>query len=259
MTGKFAYTRRMRRLSASLIGLLGLALAAPAMAQGVETVESLGPDNGDWELEYEGQIGDANGSDDARQHSGQSFYGVTDWLALGGETQLSYRSGPLVEDRLYFDYDSAVAIVRFSDAAEDPLGVGVWLQASLDSDGELARLEARLIAEKKLPQWWGQANLMLRRVNEEKQEGGYVAYSARLRRAVGPATWVGIEASGQAIELGGFGQDPLDKGHFAGPNLMHEFTLGGDDKLELGVSYLHRLDEHRGLRNLFQITAALQL
>ena len=259
MTGGLAHTPRVRRSGASVVALLGILSAAPAMAESAETVESLGPDNGDWELEYVGQVGDANGSDDARQHSGQSFYGATDWLALGGETQLSYRSGPLVQDRLYFDYDSAIAIFRFSDAAEDALGLGVWVQASLDSDGELARIETRLIAEKKSPQWWGQANLMLRRVNEEEQEGGYVAYGARLRHAIGPSTWAGVEVSGQAFELGGFGQEPLDEGHFIGPNLMHEFTLGGDNRLQVGVSYLRRVDEHRGLRNLLQFTAALQL
>jgi hypothetical protein len=258
MTNKFAHTRRTR-FGVSLVGFLVILSAFPATAQDAETVESLGPGNGDWELEYEGQIGDAAGSDDARQHSGQSFYGVTDWLALGGETQLSYRSGPSVQDRLYFDYDSAIAIFRLSDAAKDSLGLGIWVQAGLDSDGELARVETRLIAEKTSPQWWAQANLMLRRVNEGEQEGGYVAYSARLRRAIGPATWAGVEASGQAVELGGFDQQPLEKGHFIGPNLMHEFTLGGDNTLQLGVSYLRRLDEHRGLRNLFQITAALQL
>ncbi|HEX8466761.1 MAG TPA: hypothetical protein VF620_03025 [Allosphingosinicella sp.] len=240
--------------------MLALLAAAPAAAQEAESVEGLGPENGDWELEYAGQFGEANGTEDKRQHSGQSFYGVTDRLALGGETQLSYRSGPLVrEDRLYFDYDSAIAIFRFSDPEDDPVGLGLWIQAGLDlSDGELARLEARLIAEKKTDRWWGQGNLMLRRVNEGEQEGGYVAYAARVTHSVAPATWVGIEASGQALELGGFRRDPLDRGHFIGPNLTHEVALGGDDRLQLGVTYLHRLDPHRGLRNLLQLSGALR-
>ena len=249
----------LRRLSPCATAVL-LLTGLPAAAQEAETVEGLGPDRCDWEMEYVGQFGKANGTRDKRQHSGQSFYGVTDRLALGGETQLSYRSGPLVrKDRLYFDYDSAIAIFRFNDAEEDPIGLGLWVQAGLDlSDGELARLEARLIAEKKTPQWWAQGNLMLRRVNERAQEGALIAYAARGRRAVGTATWVGIEASGQAVELGGFLREPLDKGHFIGPNLTHQFALAGDNNLQLGVTYLHRWDKHPGLRNLLQVSAALR-
>ncbi|HEY0086978.1 MAG TPA: hypothetical protein VGB65_13860 [Allosphingosinicella sp.] len=250
---------RLTWLSRCAVALLLLA-GLPAAAQEAETVEGLGPENGEWELEYVGQFGKAKGTPDKRQHSGQSFYGVTDRLALGGETQLSYRSGPLVRnDRLYFDYDSAIAIFRFSDAEEDPIGLGLWVQAGLDlSDGELARLEAQLIAEKKTPRWWAQGNLMLRRVNERAQEGGLIAYAARGRRAVGPATWLGVEASGQAAELGGFRRDPLDKGHFIGPNLTHRIALPRDNDLQLGVAYLHRWDEHRGLRNLLQVSGTLR-
>jgi hypothetical protein len=246
-------------LAARITSVLLLLSAVPCKAQNPETVEGLGPAAGDWEFEYVGQLADANGSDDERQHSGQSFYGVNEWLAVGGETQLSYRSGPLVqEDRLYFGYDSAAAIIRFSDA-DDPLGLGLWLQAGLDSDGELARLEARLIAEKKARGWWAQGNLLLRRMNEGAQEGAYVAYAARLSHALGPSSWLGVEASGQAAELGGFRRKLLDKGHFVGPSLTREFPLGADDRLELGLSWLHRLDHHEGTRNLFQVTAALKL
>ncbi len=260
MISKPARKARTSRFPGAVGALLLLLTGVPAAAQTAETVEGLGPENGNWELEYVGEFGDANGSKDKRQHSGQSFYGVKDWLALGGETQLSYRSGPLVrKDRLYFDYDSAIAILRFSDAEKDPVGLGLWLQAGLDaSDGEFARLEARFIAEKKTPRWWGQANLMLRRVNEGKQEGGYAAYAFRLRHALGASTWIGAEASGQALELGGFRREPLDKGHYLGPNLMHEIPLAGDDRLRLGVSFLHRLDEHQGLRNLLQVSAGLR-
>ncbi len=83
-------------------------------------------------------------------------------------------------------------------------------------------------------------------------------YAARLRHALGAATWLGIEASGQALELGGYRREPLDKGHFLGPNLTHEMALGGDDELRLGFTYLHRLDEHQGLRGLVQVSAALR-
>jgi hypothetical protein len=245
-----------RRAPALLLAFV----AVPAAAQTAETVEGLGPADGEWDLEYVGQFGGANGSADKRQHSGQSFRGVADWLALGGETQLSYRSGPLVrEDRLYFDYDSAIAIFRFSDAQRDPVGLGLWVQAGLDaSDGELARIEARLIAEKQTPRWWGQANLMLRRVNEGRREGTAAAYAVRLSHAVGVSTWVGVEASGQAAELGGFHRRSLDRGQYVGPRVMQQLAIGRGNRLQVGVTYLRRLDDHRGLRNLVQVSGSVR-
>ena len=244
---------------ACALALLMLAAAVPVAAQTSETVEGLGPKDGDWELDYVGQFAHANGSNDERQHSGQSFYGVTDWLALGGETKLAYRSGPLVrEDRLYFDYDSAVAIVRFSQADEDPVGLGLWLQAGLDSDGELARLEARLIAEKRTRSWWAQGNVIVRRVNEGREEGTHLAYAARLSHAVADDVWLGVEASGQAAELGGFHRRSFEKAQYLGPMVGHEIALGGDNRLRLNVTWLRRLDEREGARDLFQLTAALK-
>jgi len=235
-----------------------LAIATPVAAQNSEMVEGLGPHNGDWELEYVGQFADANGSNDDRQHSGQSFYGVTNWLALGGETKLAYRSGPQVaHDRLYFEYDSAVAIIRFSQADADRVGLGLWLQAGLDTDGEPARLEARLIAEKQTRMWWAQGNLILRRVNEGAHEGTHFAYAARISHALADHSWIGIEASGQAAELGGFQRGSFEKAHYLGPSIGHEMTLGGDNRLRLNVTWLRRLDEQEGARNLFQLSAAL--
>lgn len=237
-----------------------LLVAAPAAAAAPENVQGLGPDNGQWELEYVGQFGDANGSDDEREHSGQSFYGVTDWLAIGGETQLSYRSGPLVEeDRLYFDYDSVIAILRFSDAEDDVVGTGLWLQAALDSDGELARLEARFIAEKKSPNWWGEANVMLRRVNEEAQEGAHFAYAGRLSYALADGFWLGAESSGQAMRVSGFRREPLDQSHYLGPRIAYQFGIGGNNEASLALGYLRRLDGGEGLRNLVQLSAKLRL
>ena len=248
-----------KRCSCFVIAAVLIAAAVPAAAQNAESVEGLGPDRRDWELEYVGQFADANGSDDERRHSGQSFYGVTDWLALGGETRLGYRSGPLVaEDRLYFDYDSAVAILRFSRADEDPVGVGLWLQAGLDSDGEVARLEARLIAEKKTVSWWAKANLIVRRVNEGAREGTHLAYAARLSHAVGNGIRLGIEASGQPAELGGFHREGYERAHYFGPTVARDFGLGGDNRLWLEASWLRRLDRAEGVRNLFQLTAGLR-
>jgi hypothetical protein len=65
------------RLGAKLAALLLAFVAVPAATQTAETVEGLGLADGDRELEYVGQFGDANGSSDERQHSGQSFRGVS--------------------------------------------------------------------------------------------------------------------------------------------------------------------------------------
>jgi hypothetical protein len=65
------------RLGAKLAALLLAFVAIPAAAQTAETVEGLGPADSDWELEYVGQFGDANGSSDNRQHSGPSFRAVS--------------------------------------------------------------------------------------------------------------------------------------------------------------------------------------
>ncbi|HEX8534635.1 MAG TPA: hypothetical protein VF662_10740 [Allosphingosinicella sp.] len=236
-----------------------LAAASPALAEGPEQIQGLGPKKGEWLLNYTGQFGSARGTDAARQHSGQSFYGLSDRIAIGGETQLGYRSGPLVkEDRLYFDYDSVIALVRFSDAEKDPIGTGFWLQAALDSDGEVARLEARGIVEKKTPTFHAEGNLMLRRVNEEEQEGTYIAYAGRLSWSLGQSSWIGAEVSGQAARLGGFGKEPLEKEHYLGPSIRHEIELGRDKSLELGLSYLRRIDSDEGLRSVFQLTGELR-
>ncbi len=248
---------RATRFTVSTAAAAMLAAAGAARAESPEVVQGLGPEDGEIQLQYSGQFGDANGSDVGREHSGQSFWGVTDRFAIGGETLLSYRSGPLVEeDRVYFDYDSVIGIVRFGDAAKGP-GVGVWLQAGLDADGELARLEARLLVERRTPRWWGMANVMLRRVNEEAQEGAYVAYGGRLSYALAERTWVGLEASGQAFRVAGFDGEPIELAQYAGPGVMQEFSLLGAD-VQLGVTYLRRLDRDSGLRNVFQVSGELR-
>ena len=236
-----------------------LLFSTPASAESPEVVEGLGPNKGQWLLDYTGQFGDASGADTVRQHSGQSFYGLSKKFAVGGETQLSYRSGPLVdEDRLYFGYDSVIGLFRFSDAEEDPFGAGLWIQAALDSDGEVARLEARAIVEKKKPNFWAQVNLMLRRVNEERQEGAYIAYGGRLSWSLAEDTWIGAEASGQAVRISGFGRERLEKSHYFGPNLTHEISLGGHNSLQLGLSYLRRVDSDEGLRHVLQLSGELR-
>ncbi|MDP9413822.1 MAG: hypothetical protein M3Q08_06965 [Pseudomonadota bacterium] len=249
----------LRRLGFSVGATLLLLAAAPAAAANPEQVQDLGPKKRQWSLEYVGQFGSANGSDEGRQHSGELYYAISDSLVIGGETQLSYRSGPLVNrDGLFFDYDSVIALLRFSDVEKDPVGAGLWLQAALDSDGEVARLETRFILEKKTDAWRTAANAMLRRVNEEEEEGTLLAYSGRISHAVAPNVWLGAEASGQAARISGFRREPLDSGHYLGPSLAFEFPLGGRAEAQLGLSYLHRIDEDEGLRNVAQLSAQLR-
>src|SRR3712207_4654058 len=101
-----------------VFGIAALA-CAPAQAAGPEQIEQLQPRKGEWLLEYYGQFGD--GSPQGREHSGTAFYGVSDGLALGGELQTSYRSGPGIDDRLRFDFDSVIALLRFGDPEADAL------------------------------------------------------------------------------------------------------------------------------------------
>lgn len=187
-------------VGARVIRSIGFTLAvfslhAPLRAAGPEEIEQLQLRKGDWLLGYHGNFGKPDSSG-AREHSGRAFYGVTDMLALGGELQASYRSGPSVDDRLYFDFDSVVALLTFSDREQDPIGAGLWLQAGLDTDGEVAQLEARLILERKTPHIWARANAMLRRINEESDEGTLVAYGGAMQYAATDQLWLGVEASG---------------------------------------------------------------
>ena len=141
-----------------------------AIAANPEQVQDLGPKKGETSVQYVGQLADAKGTEEAREHSLQLLYALSDRLALGTEVQFSYRSGPDVRDGFRPDYGSAVAVVRFSDAEEDPIGTGLWLQAGLDTDGEFATLESRFILEKKTEAWQMKGNVILRRVTTKEKK-----------------------------------------------------------------------------------------
>ena len=251
----------LSRLSRHLCPLFVLFGAAPSLAQTPEQVQDLGPRDGQLSLEYIGQFAGHNGSEDGRQHSGESYYAISDTLVIGGETQLSHRAGPAVNrDGWFFDYDSAIVMLRFGDP-ERALATGVWLQAGLDADGELARLETRFIAERKTDRVWLQGNAMVRRVNEEEEEGTYAAYSGRASFAVAENVWLGAEASGQAFRISGFEEEPFERAHYAGPSAIVELDLGGVEA-QLGASYLMRLDETRrgeGLRDTLQLSGGIRI
>ncbi|HEX9932411.1 MAG TPA: hypothetical protein VGB08_06165 [Allosphingosinicella sp.] len=246
----------------ALLACLPLAITAPLRAQTPEQVQDLGPEDGELSLEYVGQFAGHNASEDGRQHSGESYYALSDRLVIGGETQLSHRAGPAIARAgWFFDYDSAIVMVRSGDPEKQPFTSGLWLQAALDADGEVARLEARFIAERRTDRWRLQGNAMVRRVNEEDEEGAYFAYSGRASYAVAPSVWVGAEASGQAFRIAGFRSEPFVAGHFAGPSARVEFDLLGLDA-QVGGSYLFRLDDAppgEGLRDTLQLSGGIRI
>ena len=243
------------RCPAALIAALLAFAADSASASNPEQVQDLGPKKGQSSLQYVGQVASTDGSDQGREHSPQFLHGLSDRLAVGSEVQRSYHSGPQIEDDGFkFDYGSLVALVRFSDAEEDPVGAGLWLQAGLDTDGETAILESRFILEKKTESLWAQGNAMLRRVNDEEEEGSYFAYSARLSGSVAKDLWLGIESSGQPARISGFHEEPFDGAIYLGPSLFYEGQFGGSEA-RIGASYLRRIDEDQPLRNVFQLSA----
>jgi len=246
---------RALKVIAAATALLSFA-GTPAAAANPEQVQDLGPKKGETGTQYVGQLSDADGTDEAREHSLQFLHGFSDSLALGGELQLGYRSGPEAANGFSVDYGSAIAVLRFSDAENDTVGAGLWLQAGLDTDGELATLESRFILEKKTDDWWAQGNAIVRRVNDEQEEGSYLAYSARASRSLGKSLWLGVESSGQVARISGFQQEPFDSAVYVGPSLFYEGEIGNREAI-FGLSYLHRVDEHEPLRNVFQLSAEL--
>ncbi|HEX8415168.1 MAG TPA: hypothetical protein VF637_14990 [Sphingomicrobium sp.] len=221
-------------------------------------IKDLGPAKGEWQLDYTGQFGELGADQEGRRHSGQSFYGLSDMIAIGGETLLGYRNRRASRNsRLTFDYDSVAAIVRFSDPVRNALGAGLWLQAGLDEDGEVARLEARGIIEKRTPLWWGQANVAYRRVNEERKKGAYLPYAVQISHAVARDLWLGLEASGQLAKVSGFVREPLHKGQFFGPRIATEFRVSRRVRARLGLTYLRRVGGG-GLRNTVQLSGGIK-
>ena len=206
------------------------AAAGPAFAEGPEQLEQLEPGKGEWQVEYFGLFGDGA---DEREHSFQMMAGVTDRLALGVEIESSWAGSALKIESFV-----PTALYRFSDAVEDPVGIGLEIQAGIDRHGDFAGAEARLIAEKRSSAWWIQADLILRHSRDEGSSSNSVAYAWALNRAVTDRLWFGVEGSGQAARLNG--SVPAHE-HFLGPSLTWEVGLGGEREAEIGIAYLRRL------------------
>lgn len=229
-----------RPAATCLILVAAFGARAPARAAAPEQLEQLEPERGGWLIEYEGQFGGRTGGA-GREHGIGALYGLTDDLAVGGSVGFIYGGEPDEPGRLRFDSGGVAALLRFSDPEADALGMGLLVEASLDRDGTLAEVELRFIAEKRGGRWWGQANAIVRRVDEEDERGTHLAFAAGLHRAVADGLWIGAETSGQAVRLGGYADDPFESAYFLGPSVIAELPLGEDRELELGLGYLRRL------------------
>lgn len=204
----------------SLILLPLLLAAMPAAAQ-VELLDQIAPDSGKGQI----QLTTAPGGE-----SIQFLSGVSDLLALGGE--LDFEDGVLEEA-------GAAAMFRFSDPADDPIGVAIELQGSLARGGSLSDLEARLILERQTARWWVQATGIARHSREDGERGTGLAYVASLQHKLG-GVWLGVETSGRFARLSGSGEVFGVGQYYAGPSLTLEQELGDKD-LEVGLSWQQRI------------------
>lgn len=199
-----------------------LFVAAPAFAQ-VEELDQVEPGKGEWQAEYLGSFG---GQDD---HQLELITGVTDKLVLGVQAEF--------EGRVLEGW-GPVALYRFSDPEEKPVGLAAETQIEIDRGGRLGEAELRGIVERRTPAWWLQANVMLRYQRDDGARGTNVAYATSVQHALGEKAWLGIEASGRALRLGGDAQAAPQGEHYVGPSLTLELA---DEKLELGAAWLQRL------------------
>lgn len=218
--------------------------ASPAQAGGPEQLDQLEPTRGEWQAEYYGQFGASE--KEGHQHSLELFYGFSERFSLGVEIE-----GERQDGQLEFDEASLIGLLRFSDAEDDPLGTGLMISAGLDGGGRVSELEARFIAEKITERWWAQANIMLRRVDEDGAKGEMLAYGWSLSRALSKTVWLGLEGSGQAARLGGFEQG-FKPAHFAGPSATIQIEAGEGREIEIGLAYFRRL-HHEGARDTARV------
>jgi hypothetical protein len=196
--------------------------AAPAFAQ-VEELDQAEPGKGEWQAEYLGSFGDVD------DHQLEVITGVTDKLVLGLQAEFE---GKRLEGW------GPVALYRFSDPDEKPVGVAAETQIEIDRGGRLGEAELRGIVERQTRAWWLQANVMLRYQRDEGEQGTNVAYATSVQHALGDKAWLGVEASGRAVRLGGDPDAAPQGEHYAGPSLTLELA---DEKVELGAAWLQRL------------------
>ncbi|MCP3728911.1 hypothetical protein M9978_00565 [Sphingomonas sp. MG17] len=208
-----------------LIAIAALLFASPVLAQGPESLDQLEPGGGEVQLEWLGDFGGEG------EQGLELLFGVSDMLVIGAEAEFE---GP--REGLVFEEASAVVMWRFADPGDVPVGLGLMGEVAVDRGGRVSGLEARGIVEVQRGGWWLQGNAMLRHMREDGERGTGLAYSASVQRDVG-GLFVGIEASGQAVRLGG----EFGLGHYAGPSVTFEHEFGDEREVEIGLAWLERL------------------
>ena len=197
---------------------------------GPEQLEQLEPEGGEWQIEYSSLIG----IEAEDEHSLQVLLGISDHWAIGVEAEAEWSAGDLA-----FEGVSPTVLYRFSDSSE-AIGIGVGVQIELDGDLKMASAEARLILEKKTDVWWGQGNLIARRVREDGESGTALAYAWGVSRSAGKDVWIGAEGSGWGGRLSGSASAIPRGGHYIGPSLSLEREIGGAE-VEVGIGWHHRI------------------
>ncbi|GAA0741141.1 MULTISPECIES: hypothetical protein [Sphingomonas] len=207
--------------------IAALALPAAAHAQsGPEQIEQLEPGAGEWQLQYSGAYGGADG------HELEIGRGVGRHWALGVGAEVEAVDGHLQLDGL-----SAVALLRLIEPDDRPVGLGMMGQVSVDRAGRYAGSELRGIAESRSTRWWLQANVMLRHRREEGEAGTSLDYVASIQHGPAPL-WYGIEVSGRAVRLAGDDDVAPAGQHYIGPSLTYRSAHSG---LELGLAWMARV------------------
>lgn len=243
-----------RRSSAALLHLgiapliaAGLLMSAPsaAHAEGPEQLYEPGPAAGAWSLESNSQFGRGD-----RSHTLELFHGVRDGLALGVEIEAEAGGGEFALEEFGIG-----AIIGLNDK-EALIHLATLLQVGVTTEGDFPQLEARLIGEHESGRWRILGNAIVRRVDADER-GASLGYAVTVERSIGETVRLGVEASGQAVRLSGFGEG-FERAHYAGPSVGVEFELGDERELELGLKYLRRLDGGDEFRDTVRLVAELE-
>ncbi|MHA4837830.1 hypothetical protein [Sphingopyxis sp. MSC1_008] len=198
-------------------------------AHAQESLDQLEPVGGEKQIEWLGTFGGD------REHGLELLVGVSDRLAIGGEIEFE---GP--NNGLTLDEASAILLYRFNDPKATAVGFGLMGEVSMGRGARVTAVEARGIAENQNERWWLQGNAILRHAREGGRQGTGIAYSVSIQRSVA-GMWIGLEASGHAVRLGGQREFAPQGNHYTGPSVTIERDFGAEGEIEIGLAWLHRM------------------